>query len=171
MDDLKFLMADTRARVYALWGVLVTGGFIATHFYQRHAINALWTVIAITGFVFMWRVMPLKVRQMQKIFAAWLAPVLLGLCVAGAVFYVDSIAPLIGHLGAFWLGVMAVGYFLNGLADPPSGLYWFNAVLNAVMAVACWRVAALVPDQYLLAALVTACSMGVLWWFRSRVPF
>jgi len=168
MDDIKFLMIDTRARVYALWGILATGGFLATHFYQRHAINAIWTAVAVAGFWYMWQVMPGKVRQMRQIYAAWLVPVFIGLCISGLVFYVDAWTELIGHLGAFWLAVLAVGYFLNGVVDPPSDWYWFAAALNLAAAVACWRVEVLVADQYLVAALVSFFSMGALWWFRPR---
>ncbi len=169
MDDIKFLMIDTRARVYALWGVLVTAGFVATHYYQQHAINAVWTAILVIAFYFMWRVMPLRVHQMQKIFWAWAVPMGLAMSISGLVFYVDAIAPLIGHLGAFWLAAMAVGYALNGVVDPPSDWYWFAAAINALAAVACWQVTELIAQQYLVAALVTAVSMGALWWFRPRV--
>ncbi len=167
--ELRYLVTDTRARVYLVWAVLVPVGFVATHFYQRHLINALWTIIAVIGLGFMGRVMPLRVSQMRKIFAAWLVPIFVGLCVSGAVFYIDAdwSLQLMGHLGAFWLGVMALGYFLNGLVDAPAGWYWFNAAVNAVASVACFILAPFEVGQFLIAAIVSAWSMVNLWLFRS----
>src|SRR5688572_11722086 len=101
MDDIKFLMINTRARVYAVWGMLVTAGFVATHFYQQRGINVVWTVILAVAFYYMWRVMPLTVHQMRKIYVSWAVPMALGMLVSAAVFYVNGLAPLIGYLGAF----------------------------------------------------------------------
>ena len=167
--DWKYLVTATRARVYLLWAVLVPSGFVANHFYQRHMINGLWTVIAVIGLGYMFRVMPLKVHQMRRIYAAWLVPIGLGMAVSSVVFYINGAfaANLIGHLGAFWLGVMAVGYFLNGLADPPSGWYWFNAIINAVACIACFTVPQFTNAQFLVAAGISAWSMLNLWLFRS----
>jgi len=164
------LITETRARVYLVWALLLPIGFVATHLYQRHAINALWTIIAIVGLGYMYRVMPIKVRQMQHILWAWLAPIGFGLLVSAVVFYVDTAnaATLIAHLGAFWLGIMAVGYFLNGLADSsPRGWYWFAGALNLAAAVACWTIEPFIQGQYLIAAIVSAWSMLNLWIFRS----
>jgi len=168
--DFKYLVTATRPRIYLLWAVLVPVGFVATNFYQRHAINALWTVIAIIGLGYMLRVMPLRqVSQMRRIFGAWLMPIVLGLVVSGVVFYVHTAAAgnLIGHLGAFWLGVMAVGYLLNGLADSPGHWYFYNVAINAVFCVLCFTVTAFVPVQYLVAAIVSGWSMLNLWLLRA----
>lgn len=167
--DWRYLVTATRPRVYLLWAVLVPLGFVATHFYQQRGINVLWTLISVIGLGFMWRTMPLKVRQMRHIFASWLIPVALGMAVSGAVFYVDApiAGELLAHLGAFWLGVMAVGYVWNGLVDPPSGWYWVAAILHAAASAACFMVEDLLPVQYLVAAIVSAWSMLNLWFFRS----
>src|SRR5687767_11074910 len=155
--EWRYLLNTTRARIYLLWAVLVTGGFTATHFYQNHNINYVWTVIAVIGLAYMYKTMPLRVVQMRRIFMAWLAPIAFGIVVSGVVFYVDAplASNLIGHLGAFWLLVMGAGYFLNGLVDAPSGWYWFAAVLNVAAGVACFSIADLVPVQYLIAAIVS----------------
>lgn len=144
-------------------------GFVATHFYQRHQINFLWTVIAIIGLSYMWRVMP-RVAQSRQILMAWLVPITLGILVSGGAFYVHTnfAAHFIGHLGCFWLAVMAVGYFWNGLVDPPSKWYWINTTLNAGLAVACYEMDAFVDVQYLVAAIVSFWSMANLWLFRSE---
>jgi len=169
--DLKYLVTATRPRVYLLWAVLVPIGFVATHFYQNHNINYLWVTIAIIGLGYMYKVMPLRVGQLRKIFLAWLVPITGGIIISGAVFYIHGsfAGNLIGHLGALWLAVMAVGYFLNGLVDAPSTWYWFAAILNAVAAVAVYAVHALVASQYLIAAVVSAMSMLLLWLLRSEV--
>ena len=167
--DLKYLFIATRQRVYLVWAVLATAGFVATHFYQKHAINALWTVLAAIGLLYMYRVMPLKVRQMQRIIGVWAGTIIAGMVVSGAVFYIGGAAAsqLIGQLGAFWLAVMAVGYALNGLVDRPAAWYWFAAVINVIAAVLCWRVDSFLSQQYLVAAIVTAWSMVNLWLFRD----
>ncbi len=168
--DFKYLITATSARVYLLWGMLVPIGFVATHFYQRHAINALWTAISVIGFGYMLKVMPVRqVPQMRRIFGAWLIPIVLGLAASAIPFYVHTAAAgnFIGHLGAFWLGVMAVGYFLNGLADPPANWYFYNAFINAVFCVLCFTVTDFVPIQYLIAAIVSGWSMLNLWLLRA----
>jgi hypothetical protein len=167
--DGKYLITDTRARVYLLWAVLLPLGFVATHYYQHNFINALWTTIAIVGLGFMYKVMPLRVGQMRRIFLAWGVPIGLGMLVSSVVFYIDTLtaATFIGHLGAFWLGVMAVGYFLNGLVDPPSGFYWFAAVINAAACVLCFMFTPFTQVQYLIAAIVSAWSMMNLWLLRT----
>lgn len=167
--DVKFLITAPRPRVYLLWGIMVPLGFVATHFYQKHEINVLWTIIAFIGLGYMYKVLYLRVTQMRQIFLAWLVPIVLGLAVAGAVFYVDtySAAWLMGHLGAFWLAVMAVGHLLNGWVDPPRFWYWCNAVINAGAATLCFAVIEFAAVQYLIAAVVSGWSMLNLWLFRS----
>jgi hypothetical protein len=168
--DPGSLLSSTRNKVYLLWAMLVPVGFVATHFYQRHAINALWTVISVVGLGYMWRVMPLRIKQMRNIFAAWLLPIGLGLIVSGAVFYVHTAnaANFIGHLGAFWLGVIAAGFLLNGLADRPGTWYFINALLCLAASVACFTVNSLLPAQYLIAAVISAWAMLNLVIFRGE---
>ena len=156
--------------MYLLWGILAPIGFVATHFHQQHSINYLWTVIALIGLGFMYKTMPLRVSQMRKIFLAWLVPIVMGIAVSGVLFYVHGhlAAVLLAHLGAFWLMVLAVGYFLTGLVDPPSMWYWVAVVLNVAAGVLCFTVASATEVQFLIAAIVTAISMFSLWLFRSE---
>jgi hypothetical protein len=166
----KSWMIDTRGRVYMVWAVLATSGFLATHFYQQRSINAVWLVISVTGLGYMYRVMPRGVRQTRNIFLAWLVPIAIGMAVSAAVFsFRLAIAGnLLAHLGAFWLAVMAVGYALNGWADSaPRTWYWFAALLNLVAAIACAFLPPFTEAQYLVAAIVTAWSMVNLLLFRS----
>lgn len=165
--DVKFLLADTRARVYLLWAFLVSGGFITTYYYQKHEINAFWFVISFIGLGYMFKVMPLKVKSIRNIFLAWLIPISFGMTVSGVVFYVDAWSQLIAYLGAFWLLVMAAGYTLNGLVDPPSKWYWINAGLNVSAGLACFFIEPFTTGQYLIAAIVSAWSMLNLWVFRT----
>ena len=88
--DFKYLLTATRPRVYLLWMILLPIGWVATHFYQKHEINALWTLIAIIGLGYMYKVLYRKIAQMRRIFLAWLVPIFLGMCVSGAVFYIDT---------------------------------------------------------------------------------
>ena len=167
--DWDFLFSDTRARVYLLWAVLAAGGFIVTHFYQRQQINGLWFLVSLVGLGYMYRVMPLRIKQMRNIFLAWLIPIVVGLAVSGFVFRFSSslAAALIANLGAFWLMVMAAGYFLNGLVDKPSTWYWFAAALNFIAGLFCFTVDSFTSAQYLVAAIVSAWSMLNLWLLRT----
>lgn len=167
--DWQYQLLDSRARVYLLWAVLVTAGFIATHFYQNKLINGVWATLSVIGLGFMYKVMPLRVTQMKRIFVAWVVTIVFGMAVSGLVFYSGSAAAgnLIAHLGGFWLLVMAVGYFWNGLVDAPATWYWFAAAINFVFGILCFTVDALAPGQYLIAAVVSAWSMLNLWVFRS----
>lgn len=167
--DWEYLWIDTRARVYLVWGLLATVGFVATHFYQVKAINGFWALLSVIGMYYMYRVMPLKVRQMRHIFYGWLLTILAGMAVSGLVFYMGGALAgfLIGHLGAFWMLVMAQAYLGNGIVDKPAKWYYFAAALNAIFGILCFTVDALVPGQYLIAAAVSAWSMLYLWLFRS----
>ncbi|MBA3758070.1 hypothetical protein H0X10_00335 [Candidatus Saccharibacteria bacterium] len=167
--DWGYLFNETRARVYLVWAVLIPTGFVATHYYQRKEINAFWAILSVIGLVYMYKVMPLRVSQMKKIFNVWLITIIAGMVVSGLVFYSETAAAgkLIANLGAFWLVVMAVGYAWNGLVDAPARWYWFAAILNIVVAVLCYTNDAFSAGQYLLAAVVTAWSMLNLWLFRT----
>lgn len=165
----KHLFIETRARVYLLWAVLVTAGFIATDYHQRKTINPVWFTLSLIGLGYMYRVMPLKVRQMRNIFLAWLVPITVGIAISGIVFYikVEWAYRLIAHLGAFWLLVMAIGYLWNGLVDRPMGWYIFAVVINVGAAILCLLNRDWTQAQYLVAAIVSAWSMLNLWLFRT----
>lgn len=165
--DIDALLHGTRAQVYLLWAVLVAVGYVATHFYQVRQINGLWFVLSIIGLGHMYRVMPLKVKQMKRIYAAWLIPIAFGMVVSGLAFYLPALTPLIAYLGAFWLLVQAVAFACNGIVDPPSKWYYIAAVVNAAAAVACYMLPGLLSVQYLVAAAVSSWSMLMLWLFRT----
>ncbi|MFZ1324016.1 MAG: hypothetical protein WAQ57_02545 [Candidatus Saccharimonadales bacterium] len=165
--SLRFLLNDTRSRVYLLWAVLVTAGFVATHYFQRKEINPVWAVISLTGLGYMLRVMPLRVRQMQHILISWTVPITTGMIISGLAFRTDIFAGIIPYLGVFWLIIMAAGYAWNGLVDGPGGWYYFAAVLNLFAAVLCYVLEPFLAVQYLIAAIVSAWSMLYLWLLRT----
>lgn len=169
--DWEYLFWATRSRVYLLWAFLAIGGFLATHYYQRQEINFVWFLISVVGLGYMFKVMPLRIKQMRKIFLAWAAPIAFGMVVSVALFYQQTSAAgyLIVHLGAFWLAILAAAYMLNGLVDPPSGWYWFAAFINLAAAVLIVTVDEFILYQYLVAAVISAVSMLSLWIFRSDV--
>ncbi len=113
------------------------------------------------------KAMPLRVSQMKNIYLAWLVPISFGIIVSGLVFYVDSLAELIGYLGAFWLIVQSAGFLWNGLVDPPSHWYYIVAAVNFAAGLACYSFDSLIAIQYLVAAIVTAWSMMMLWVYRT----
>ncbi len=165
--DWFYLLHASRARVYLLWAVLGTIGYIATHFWQVRQINAVWFLISVIGMGYMWRVMPLKVGKMKQIFVSWLVPIAFGMAVSGLAFYIDQLARIIPYLGVFWLVVMAIAYIWNGVVDRPAQWYYFAAALNLAAAALCYFSPAYLEYQYIVAAIVTAWSMLYLWLFRT----
>ena len=80
--DFKMLLNETRPRVYLLWAVITGVGYTATHYYQNPNINAVWFVLSLIGFGYMYKVMPLRVPLMRRIFLAWLVPITFGIAVS-----------------------------------------------------------------------------------------
>ena len=167
--DWYFLIEDTRARVYLLWAVIVTVGFITTHFFQVKQVNAFWTFLSVIGMYYMYRVMPLKVRQMWLIFVVWLVAIIVGMLISGLVFIIDSSfsSYIISHLGGFWLLLMAAAYAANGYVDKPAKWYTVAAGLNLLFGILCLTLEIFQPGQYLVAAAVSAWSMLLLWLYRT----
>lgn len=166
MIDWRYMFNDTRARVYLLWAFLATSGFIITHYHQQKQINGLWFLVILLGLGYMLKVMPMRVSKLRRIFLSWLIPLVFGLTISVLAFYIGDLAGLIGYLGAFWLLIMAIGYFINGLVDAPGAWYFAAAAANAFAALAVMNFDQLLSVQYLLAAVVTAWSMLNLWLFR-----
>jgi hypothetical protein len=168
--DWKLLFTEARARIYLLWAAITGVGFTATHYaLSDKAINGFWIVLSFIGLAYMYKVMPMRLGPAKRIFNAWLWPISFGIAVSIGVFYIDAGRELIPYLGAFWLFVMAVGYVLNGLADPPSEWYWIAAVLSVVAGLAIFFAAGLLSVQWLIAAIVSVWSMLNLWLFRSHL--
>lgn len=165
--DFRELFTASRARVYLLWALIVAVGFTATHYYQNPNINAVWTILSIVGFVYMYKVMPLKVSQMKHIFASWLVPIIVGMVFSVVAVRTSLLPELISYLGPFWLAVMAVGYFWNGLVDGPGLWYYVAAAVNLVAAAVIYSSLDLLSVQYLLIAIISTWSMLMLWLFRG----
>ena len=165
--DFGYLLKDTRAKVYLLWAFLAGGGFLATHYHQQPNINLAWTIIALLGLGYMHKVMPMRATKFKQIWLAWFVPILFGLVVSILVFKVPAWTGLINYLGGFWLFVMAVGYFWNGLVDAPARWYYICGALNVVAGLAVFLNEPLVSGQYLLAAIISAWSMLNLFIFRT----
>lgn len=167
--DWQYLFLETRARVYLLWAAIATLGFVATHYYQNKFINIYWAFISVLGLYYMYKVMPMKVKQMRHIFLGWFITIGLGMVISGIIFYLDLVPAgfLIGHLGGFWLLIMAQAYFGNGYFDKPAKWYYFAGILNMVFGILCLTVDAFIPGQYLIAAVISAWSMLFLWVFRT----
>jgi hypothetical protein len=182
--DVKFLWGDSRAQVYLLWAAITGVGYTVTNFYQRNGINTFWLILAVIGFGYMYKLMPLRVDQMKKIYVSWLVPIFVGVSVSvmaapTALFskvldvlpFLESISDsLIGltvYLGAFWLVVQAFGFFFNGLVDAPSTWYYFAAGVNLSAAGLCYLNESAQQGQYLIAAIVSVWSMLMLWIYRA----
>ncbi len=167
--DTDTLFNSSRARVYLLWAALTGIGFTATHYYQNPNINILWFVLSAIGFVYMYRVMPLGVKQMKNIYLSWIIPVVLGLVVSVVVVRTDVSPTSVGYLGPIWLLVMASGYLWNGISDNKGLWYFVAATVNAVAAAIIFTNDNLLVAQYLIAAIVSVWSMLMLWAFYSDI--
>jgi hypothetical protein len=167
--SLTFLLNDTRSRVYLLWAVLVSIGFVASHYGHQtpQLINMLWVVLSVVGLGYMLRVMPMKVRQMRRIVLAWALPIIIGMIISVVAVNGMYFTWLLNYLGVFWLLVMAVGYGCNGLVDRPLGWYAFAVVVHVAAATLCVIFDAFTAQQYLLAAIVSVWSLVNLWLFRT----
>jgi hypothetical protein len=159
----------SRSRVYLLWAILLIVGYIATHFYQVRQVNGLWFLFSIIGMGYMWHVMPMKVRQMRRIFLSWLVPIALGMTLSGMIFIVRHPAAYwaIAHLGVIWLIIMAWGYVWNGYVDKPMAWYLFAAGIHVAAAVVCLLYTPALQLQYILSAVVGGWAMLYLWIFRT----
>lgn len=165
--DFKFLFSDSRARVYLLWAAITGIGFTTTQYYQDKNINFVWFALSILGFYYMYRVMPLRVKQMRHIFLSWAVPISVGLAFSIVAVRTDLLPELVGYLGSFWLLVCAVGYFWNGIYDAPSLWYYIVAGVNVAAAACAYYYEPLLIGQYIFVAIVSVWSMLMLWVFRS----
>lgn len=171
MDDqlaIRDLWDNTRAQVYLLWAAITGLGFVATHYYQNGNINIVWVVLSLIGLGYMYKVMPLGISQMKKIFLAWLVPITVGIIISALAVRTSLFPELVGYLGAFWLLVMAAGYLWNGLVDSPSQWYYIAVALNIAAAILIYLTDSLLQVQYLIVAVVSVWSMLNLWIFRSE---
>lgn len=165
--DFYHLTHDTRARVYLLWAVITGVGYTTTQYYQHPNINFIWFILSAIGFVYMYKVMPLRVKQMRNIFLSWAIPISLGIGVSIVTVRTDFMPELVGYLGVFWLLVSAVGYFWNGIFDDISLWYFVAAGVNVTSAAICYFYEPLLISQYFFAGVVSVWSMLMLWVFRS----
>lgn len=165
--NFQYLTSESRSRVYLLWAAITGVGFVATQYYQDKNINFVWFLLSAIGFYYMYKVMPLRVKQMRNIFLSWAVPISIGLGVSIVAVRTDYIPELVGYLGAFWLVVSAVGYFWNGIFDAPSLWYYVAATVNVLAAIAIYSYEPLLIGQYFFAAVVSVWSMLMLWIFRS----
>jgi hypothetical protein len=167
--DFKMLINESRPRVYLLWAILTGVGYTATHFYQDPKINAVWFVLSAIGLGYMYKVMPLRLQVMKRIFLSWLVPITFGILVSVIAARTELLGrELVGYLGAFWLAVSAVGFAWNGYVDPPSKWYYASAVLCLIASAGCFINDFFLEYQYVVAAIVSVWSMLNLWIFRSE---
>jgi hypothetical protein len=163
------LWDSTRAKVFLLWAAIVGVGFVATHYYQHPNINGVWFVLSAIGFYYMYRVMPMNVRQMKHIYASWLIPITIGIGISAVAVRTNMLPGLVGYLGVFWLLIMAGAYVWNGLVDRPLFWYLIAALINIGAAALCYYIEGMLQYQYLIAAVASVWSMLNLWLFRSEV--
>lgn len=166
--NFRDLWQDSRARVYLLWAVLVAVGYVATHYYQDKNINFVWFVLSAVGLGHMYKVMPLRVTQMKRIFMAWAIPICFGIGISIIAVRTDLLLELVPYLGVFWLMVQAAAFIWNGLVDRPALWYFIAAGLNIAAAGLCYFIDSFLQIQYLIAAVVTVWAMLNLWIFRTE---
>jgi hypothetical protein len=168
--DWHYLFSEARARVYLLWVGISLVGFTAVH-YSTSADNAniFWIMLSLAGLGYMYKAIPMRLKPGRQIFAAWLWTIVFGAVVSIAAFRVRELAGLSAYLGAFWLLVMAAGYFLNGLFDAPATWYWVAVALNVAAALLIILFEPFMEVQWLVVAIISAWSMLNLWLFRSEL--
>ena len=168
--DWKLLFGEARARIYLLWAGLCVVGFVAAQYSKAaNNINLFWAVLSVGGLGYMYKVMPMQMKAAKRIFCAWVLPIVFGAVISVLAFRVRALAEVAAYLGAFWLLVMAVGFFLNGLYDAPSTWYWVAVLMNVVGAVLIIYWEPLLPGQWLVAAIISSWSMLNLWLFRGEL--
>ncbi len=165
--NFSFLINESRGRVYLLWAVLTGVGYTATHYYQHPNINGVWFVLSAIGFAYMYKVMPLRVKQMKYVYMSWAVPISVGLIVSILSARTELLPGLLGYLGAYWLAIQAVGFLWNGLVDSPGIWYYVASVMNGIGAISLYLSESLLPVQYLLAGIITVWSMLMLWLYRT----
>lgn len=165
--DLKFLLYDTRARVYLMWAAIVAIGYTSTHYYQNANINFVWFVLSVIGFYYMYHVMPLGVVQMKRIFIAWLVPIMTGIFFSVVSARGFAFVELVSYLGPFWLLVTAVGFVWNGLVDRPMRWYLVGAGLCVAGAALSYFNITFLITQYLVAGVISTWAMLNLVIFRA----
>lgn len=167
--DWKYLITDSRGRIYLLWAVITALGFTVSHFSRKELLlNSFWIFLSFMGLGYMYKVMPLRLKPARQILLAWLVPITIGIGISVLAFRIEALAGVVPYLGVFWLLVMAVGYVGNGLADPPGHWYYVAAGLNIVAALLCYVSDYFINAQFLVTAIISAWSMLYLWIFRTE---
>lgn len=166
-NSWKFLITDTRARVYLLWLIIVPPGFVHLYFEQPLWINYPWLATTIIGLGYMALVMRPFSGKLRLIFYAWLFPLVVGMAVSFLAASSPQFYSLLPKLALVWALVQAAGYALNGLVDAPAGWYWFATALHILAAIFIFAFPALISLHWLLLAVISTWSLANLWLFRS----
>lgn len=155
-------------RLFALWGVIVLGGFVFTYLYVAGtpvAINGVWLLLSLVGLGYTKYLLPWSEKSGRAIFLTWMILVLGGIALTHASFYAAPLLFLAPQIGVLWLVIMGVGHAITGGIDGKK-VYIVTAALQCVAAVGMY--AALAGDpmlfavQYLVAGIVGAIAMGIL---------
>lgn len=155
-------------RLFALWGVIVLGGFVYTYIYIAStplAINGMWLVLSLVGLGYTKYLLPWSETSGRLIFLTWTILVLGGIALTHAAFYSASFLFLASQIGILWLVIMGVGHGITGTIDGKK-VYIVTAALHFAAAAAAYVVIAgnpmLFAVQYLVAGIVGAIAMGIL---------
>jgi hypothetical protein len=155
--------------LFALWGLIVIGGFLFTYYDQNATIvqiDGVWVVLALIGLIYMKWLLPWRESSGRAIFLTWLVLIALGIALTHISFAIPALLMTVApRIGVLWLIIMGLGHAITGAIDRKK-IYILTALLQFAAAYGTWTVLASNPalfqDQYLVAGVVGAISMLLL---------
>ncbi len=149
--------------VFLAWAIAELIGWLLTHFvFQDPRANWVWLVLSVLAFIPMVLYMPWKQPKMRSILLLWLISVAFGMVVSFLAFYLPFLVWIAGWLGAFWLILMGITFFLNAIWWSPK-----QCIVGGVVQVLAGVAVILLPgalliNQYLVAAVAGTLGMLIL---------
>lgn len=150
------------SRVYFVWAAIVLIGFTATQFHQLPDINWLWLALSAIGLGYMGLLLLQPQNRSPSLLytgLVWLLTIGFGLAISALACLTAPLAGLLVYLGSFWLFLMGIGHFLNGIVDPPLNPYLMSGGIQLLAGVTCLIFLPVQTFQYLVAGLVGAAAM------------
>jgi hypothetical protein len=147
--------------VFFVWGVVEVIGWLATHYWPDPRVNWVWLALSVIGLIPMFMYMSLRVEKLRNILLLWVVVVALGMVASFGAFRWPWLSWLPTTLGGFWLLLMGAAFLVNAIWWTPR-LFILGGVLQIAAGAAVYLAAALIPYQYIVAAVVGSGAMFLL---------